>query len=416
MAPGPGPLPGDNPLMGLYLASPARHLLENLSPSRERGGPARTLGAKGVEEFLLSMCRKEGEDRLNEIRDHARQLAPQLGLEAEFKTLEGLIGTLLRTRQAPLETQEGRARSRGEAYDPECFNRILLLSRYLESVALPNVRDTSASPQNRAATAFIEAYFSNYIEGTQFLIGEAQEIVFEGRIPQARPKDGHDISASFAQLVDLGNRAPSSVSYDRFIEELLQRHADLQAARPENNPGKFKQTPNLAGSTVFVRPELVLGTLKVGFQRVTQLDHPFARAILLHFLLTDVHPFDDGNGRISRIMMTKELVTAGLSRIIIPTVYRDDYLGALRSLSRHNEPAPMVRALTFAQNITANISEPTADRAIETWAKTYAFQSPGANARFERPNPATVIEWRDGIPAPADYWANEAANDFGIRI
>lgn len=45
-------------------------------------------------------------------------------------------------------------------------------------------------------------------------------------------------------------------------------------------------------------------------------------------------PFLDDNGRVVRIMMNAELVKAGESKIIIPTVYRDDYMSALRNLTR----------------------------------------------------------------------------------
>jgi Fic family protein len=51
------------------------------------------------------------------------------------------------------------------------------------------------------------------------------------------------------------------------------------------------------------------------------MGHPFGRAVRLHHLLSDVHPFVDGNGRISRIMMTKELLASGLSRLRIPRLY-----------------------------------------------------------------------------------------------
>ncbi|WP_282778728.1 Fic family protein [Phaeodactylibacter xiamenensis] len=57
--------------------------------------------------------------------------------------------------------------------------------------------------------------------------------------------------------------------------------------------------------------------------------NPIARAIYMMFLVTEVHPFDDGNGRIARIMMNAELVHGGSSKIIIPTVYREDYMLAL---------------------------------------------------------------------------------------
>jgi Fic family protein len=38
-------------------------------------------------------------------------------------------------------------------------------------------------------------------------------------------------------------------------------------------------------------------------------------------MISEVHPFMDGNGRISRIMMNAELTAAGMPKIIIPTHY-----------------------------------------------------------------------------------------------
>ena len=58
----------------------------------------------------------------------------------------------------------------------------------------------------------------------------------------------------------------------------------------------------------------------------------FQRAIFMMFLVAEVHPFSDGNGRLSRIMMNAELVSAGEQRIIVPTIYRANYLAALTRL------------------------------------------------------------------------------------
>jgi hypothetical protein len=134
------------------------------------------------------------------------------------------------------------------------------------------------------------------------------------------------------------------------------------------------------------------------------MDHPFGRAVLLHYLLADVHPFVDGNGRISRIMMTKELLASGLSRITIPTVWCEDYLGALRALNRFEDPGPIIRAFTFAQRVTAACAASRVDEAIRTWASCYAFVEAGVHARLTLPDTAARIEWRDNIPAPANYW------------
>lgn len=56
-----------------------------------------------------------------------------------------------------------------------------------------------------------------------------------------------------------------------------------------------------------------------GFARAVGLEDPFARAVFLMFLVSEVHPFDDGNGRIARVMMNAELTAARQARIVIPT-------------------------------------------------------------------------------------------------
>jgi len=49
---------------------------------------------------------------------------------------------------------------------------------------------------------FFESYFSNFIEGTEFDIGEAYEIVYEGVIPQERSDDAHDVLGTFRIVSD----------------------------------------------------------------------------------------------------------------------------------------------------------------------------------------------------------------------
>jgi fido (protein-threonine AMPylation protein) len=202
----------------------------------------------------------------------------------------------------------------------------------------------------------MEAYFSNFIEGTEFAIGEAIEIVFEGRIPENRPADGHDVLGTYLQLVELGQRSAVATDADAFIDEVQERHRNLMTQRPGIQPGVLKTKPNQAGNTAFVHPDLIRGTLREGVNILRSITDPFSRALVVHFLLVDVHPFNDGNGRISRIMMTKELIAAGLSRIIIPTVFRNDYFDALRALSRRDDPSIFVRSLEFCQKVTAACS------------------------------------------------------------
>ena len=64
------------------------------------------------------------------------------------------------------------------------------------------------------------------------------------------------------------------------------------------------------------------------------------------FVTSEVHPFADGNGRISRLMMNAELTAAGQTKFIVPTVVRPDYIGALRRLSRNADPEVLVDAMS----------------------------------------------------------------------
>lgn len=62
------------------------------------------------------------------------------------------------------------------------------------------------------------------------------------------------------------------------------------------------------------------------------------------FLISEVHPFDDGNGRLARLAMNAELSAAGQHRVLVPHIMRNDYLGGLRRLSCDGEPTRRCRA------------------------------------------------------------------------
>jgi hypothetical protein len=125
--------------------------------------------------------------------------------------------------------------------------------------------------------------------------------------------------------------------------------------RPDKGPGRFKAKANRAGLTFFVLPELVEGTLAKGFEIYQSITVPLHRAVFIMFLVSEVHPFADGNGRAARLMMNAELVAAGESRIIVPTVYRNNYLVALKALSQNGIPGALLRMLDFAQRYTATV-------------------------------------------------------------
>ena len=127
------------------------------------------------------------------------------------------------------------------------------------------------------------------------------------------------------------------------------------SARTSKKPGQFKDKNNRAGDTHFVDHSLVKGTLIKGFDFYQALTEPFAKAAYMMFLVSEVHPFLDGNGRIARVMMNAELVKPGQTKIIIPTVYRDDYIGAIRKLTRQEDPKAYVKMLLRAHEFSSTI-------------------------------------------------------------
>ena len=94
------------------------------------------------------------------------------------------------------------------------------------------------------------------------------------------------------------------------------------------------------------------------------------------FLISEAHPFTDGNGRVGRILMNAALSAAGEQRIVIPIVYRDDYLQSLRALSRNGNPQPLIRILDFAQEYAAAIDWSDLRVAERMLEQTNAFVTP----------------------------------------
>jgi fido (protein-threonine AMPylation protein) len=358
---------------GLFYASRPRAWLDNMRPSRARAGTARTLSRVELEQELNRLVAIRGRDALNELRDQARVLADTMDAHAEFAALDDLLGTLLGTRDVPVTTREARAAHRGQPYDAQRMDSFgALQSALLVEQFPPRLEQAGPYP----ALSFIEAYFSNWIEGTEFELSEAEEIVFERAVPEQRLEDAHDILGTFDLVNDAAKRALVPRDADELIDLLQAYHSAILERRPQALPGQFKLRENRAGATRFVHPDLVQGTLREGFRYLDVLPRGMPRAIFFQFLISEVHPFADGNGRIARVLMNAELSATHQQRIVIPLVFRDNYLQSLRALSRARNPSPLVRVLDFAQRYAAAIpwrDLRVAERALE---ETGAFVSP----------------------------------------
>ena len=286
-----------------------------------------------------------------------------------------MIGAALMTRPADaLRSAALRAYSLGQPFDHRRVESFEALATRLASVQPAPFPLFDEDEPRRNLLPFYEAYFSNFIEGTEFGIEQAAAIVFDNDIPADRPRDAHDILGTYQIVGDPAEMAVTPSTPHELIQLLQARHRTMLAARPDVRPGLFKERTNQAGSTLFVDPALVEPTLRQGFEVGQTLLGPFARAVYLMFLVSEVHPFDDGNGRIARIMMNAELERAREGRIIIPTVFRNEYLSALKGATHNRNFDSLIDVLSYAQRYAARIDFSSRLNAERDLSKTNAFR------------------------------------------
>src|SRR5258708_28766491 len=94
------------------------------------------------------------------------------------------------------------------------------------------------------------------------------------------------------------------------------------------------------------------------------------------FMISEVHPFIDGNGRIARVMMNVELGAKGLSKIIIPTVYRDDYMGMLKKLTKQRNGDAYIRMLQRAWEFSSMVYDDSVEAMEQSLIAANAFLEP----------------------------------------
>jgi hypothetical protein len=393
--PGPGPLGSDLPwAAGLHITGAARTVADNLAPSFSRAGKrARTLSLAELGDWLVRKAQVRPPGWLGQLKAQVLVVLDELGNPGRKDQAERLLDEVAGTRP-PLRAP-GRllaARLGGREFDPARLGRFEALAKYLADIPPGlDVPVALAPPEGDSdgTLPFFEAYFSNFIEGTEFSIEEAEAIVASGTAPANRPADAHDILGTFRAVSDPVGRAVVPTTPEELLELLSARHGAIMGGRPEKGPGQFKAKANQAGTYVFVEPGLVVGTLVEGFRYAAAVPAGFPRALYALFLVTETHPFDDGNGRVARCHMCAELSAAGMSRLIVPTVLRNEYLQAMRQASRRANFELYARTLTWAWRWTAAMPwadrEATMGRLVATNALTDSTDAEHIGSRLEMP-------------------------------
>ncbi len=106
------------------------------------------------------------------------------------------------------------------------------------------------------------------------------------------------------------------------------------------------------------------------------LDFKYRPSRVPMFLVSEVHPFNAGNGREGRIMMNSQLVNSEEQRIRIPNVYREDYVEALRKLTRQREPDAFIRMLDRIHKYSKWLQPNNCESMLSQLQKSNAFEEP----------------------------------------
>ncbi|MDR1021974.1 MAG: Fic family protein [Prevotellaceae bacterium] len=371
-------LASDVNLGGIYASSEWRWVLENMQVSRKKGGESKVFPIEYIEDKLEKIIIREGEEGINKFRDKAREIASQLSFFDEYEKLNRIISALLSTHSASvLSSDSAKARATGMPYDAKRVELFEILYDKLKDYYFPERIDKNTSENSFRLFSFFEAYFSNYIEGTKFVIEDAKKIVDTGVAMPSRTKDSHDILGTFHIVSNSYEMGITPATSGDLIQILKRRHSTMMSGRAEEvNAGELKKQNNRAGNTAFVDFTLVEGTLKQGFKYYAALTDPMAKAIFMMFMISEVHPFTDGNGRLSRIMGNAELLKSGLSRIIVPTVFREDYIISLRKLTNRKEPDAFIRVMDKLQHFSNNIFGDNFDELNSYFKEANAYKEP----------------------------------------
>lgn len=168
-------------------------------------------------------------------------------------------------------------------------------------------------------------YNSNHMEGSR-LTHEQTRYIFEtntvGVVNEVLNVDDVIETANHFRCVDMIIDSAKAVLTERFIKEL---HLTLKNGTSDSRKdwfavGDYKNLPNEVGGMDTALPENVAGAMKALLAEYNAKEKKTLDDILdFHVKFERIHPFQDGNGRVGRLIMFKEC----LKNNIVPFIIED---------------------------------------------------------------------------------------------
>lgn len=180
-------------------------------------------------------------------------------------------------------------------------------------------------------------YNSNHIEGSR-LTHDQTRYIFEtntiGMTDKAINIDDIIETTNHFRAIDYiidNTDSPLTESYIKHLH-LLLKSGTSDADREWFNVGEYKQLPNEVGGNDTTAPEDVSREIKSLLQPYNSISRPTFENILdFHHRFESIHPFQDGNGRVGRLIMFRECLRNGHVPFIITDELKMFYYTGLRN-------------------------------------------------------------------------------------
>lgn len=104
----------------------------------------------------------------------------------------------------------------------------------------------------------------------------------------------------------------------------------------------YRNIPAYIRGTTYVPPswEKLPDLMPSYSELVDEIENPVIKAILAHYFFVAIHPYIDGNGRTSRLLMNYVLLSSGYSWVTIRAQQRAEYFGALNKGTADDDIIP----------------------------------------------------------------------------
>ena len=229
--------------------------------------------------------------------------------------------------------------------DKTYFNKVDELNNKLNSKR-PFSKETLKSLRNSINLEW--TYNSNGIEGNTLTLRETQ-IVLEGITVGGKTLREHLEAINHEKAIEyiedlVKEKNPVTEWNIKNIHQLVLKEID------DKNAGKYRsENVAIMGATHtppdhLIVPEL-MEKLILNYQKWNKY-HPIIKAALIHGELVKIHPFIDGNGRTSRLVMNLSLMNSGYLPVIIKKENRLEYYNALDKAHTTGDYTDFVKLVT----------------------------------------------------------------------